>query len=369
MGSMILSFPYRGGLSWPLRLVRLAGLVVLILSLLPDPSWSPWQTGLLTAVSVGWLLWLFADWLTMPWQTAVLLLIGLAGGVLTGLSPHGVAIAFPAVALLDAATRLRTRYSLPITAAVVASTVAFDSWDRVLEHGLILLAAALVGALRWQHLQRVEQADLLQTQVQRAAVLAERTRIARELHDVQAHALAALSVQLKVIDALVEDGASANRIREFVNRAEQLTREGLIETRRAILALRGEVLPIDDLLDSLAKVYTDRDGNNASLVVTGSHATLPTETTMVLYRAAQEALTNIRKHAGNSPVTVKLDYAGNAVSLTVLNELIPHESDLASVGAGYGLPGLRERVDAVDGTLTAGPKGGIWELGVRIPIW
>ncbi|MFC5099245.1 sensor histidine kinase [Kibdelosporangium philippinense] len=114
-------------------------------------------------------------------------------------------------------------------------------------------------------------------------------------------------------------------------------------------------------------MYTDRDGNNASLVVTGSHATLPTETTMVLYRAAQEALTNIRKHAGNSPVTVKLDYAGNAVSLTVLNELIPHESDLASVGAGYGLPGLRERVDAVDGTLTAGRRAGSgnWASGYR----
>src|SRR5262249_22012485 len=134
------------------------------------------------------------------------------------------------------------------------------------------------------------------------------SRIARELHDIQAHALSALSVQLKVIDALVEDGADPGRVRASVRKADELARQGLVETRTAVLALREEESGLGDLLAGLAEDYQDRDGETAALDVTGTPAPLPSGATMTLYRAAQEALTNVRKHAAGARVTLTLDH-------------------------------------------------------------
>jgi signal transduction histidine kinase len=382
---IVSSFPYRGGLSWPLRVVRLAGLVALVVSVVrvtphPGSAGRPLALTVLIAVaSVGWLLWLASDWLGLRGQALALLLIGLPGGVLAGLSPAGVAVAFPAVALVDAGARLPHRQTLAVTVAVLAATAtghAFTSWSPFLVHALLLIACALVGTFRWQYLKRAEQSELLLSNVQvaaqehaRAATLAERSRIARELHDIQAHALAALSVQLKVIDALVEERTEPERVRAFVSRADELAREGLVETRRAILALREEVLPVGDLLTSLAEPYVDRDGNPAGLDITGDPVAVPTDITMALYRAGQEALTNIRKHADGSPVLMTLDYTPSEVSLTVLSELVADgETALSAIRSGYGLAGLRERAEVVGGTMTAGPLGDQWRVCIRIPL-
>ncbi|MEC3977432.1 sensor histidine kinase [Amycolatopsis sp. H20-H5] len=391
---IVSSFPYRGGLSWPLRAVRLAGLVLLVFYVLrtttPHPGWSGLPltlTVLLTLCSAGWLLWLASDWLDRRGQVLALLLFGLPGGLLAGLSPVGVAIVFPALALIDAGARLQHRQALGVLVGVLAMTVlghALASWPNLLTNTLVLIACVLLGSFRFQYMQRAEQAELLLSNVQvaaqehaRAATLAERSRIARELHDIQAHALAALSVQLKVIDALVQDQTGTGRIRDALKRADELTREGLVETRRAILSLREEVLPLDDLLSSLAGAYTDSDGHPAGLRVTGEPVTLPTDVTMALYRAGQEALTNVRKHAPGSPVPMTLAYAPGEVSLTVTNDITTNvtanvtaaaPSTPTVVGSGYGIAGLVERAAVVGGTATAGPDGHRWRVCIRIPL-
>jgi signal transduction histidine kinase len=378
------SFPFGGRLSWPLRAVRVAGLVVLVVILVrsaPSPGWTGLPlllTVLLTASSIGWLLWLGSDRLSPRGRVAALLVIGIPGALLTGLSPAGVAIVLPAVALVDAGARLPHRHMLAITVSVLAAASvghAFTSWSGSLTNAVVLVACALVGTLRWQYVQRAEQSELLLSSMQvaaeehaRAATLAERSRVARELHDLQAHALAALSVQLKVIDALVEDRADAEEIRGHVSKADELTRAGLVETRRAILALREEVLPLGDLLASLAEGYSDRTGRPADLTINGEPRSLPTDVTVSLYRTAQEALTNVRRHAENSPVTIALVYRADAVCLTVENELPGASPGRPTAAAGYGLAGIAERAQAVGGTSTAGPDGPRWRVAVRMPV-
>ncbi|MGC0341235.1 sensor histidine kinase [Streptomyces sp. SLBN-8D4] len=391
---IILGAPFQQQLSWPLRTVRLLGLIVLIVNIArvdPRPGWQ--GQGLAVAITLslataGWPLWLASDWLPRYALTIAWVLIGVPGGVLAGLSPHSGAIAFPAVALTDAGARLahRRMFALGVacTAGVLAGHLA-AGWGFAVPHLLLLFACALLGTLRWQYVQRAEQSELLLSNAEyaaqehaRAATLAERTRIAREIHDILAHSLAALSVQLKAIDALVEDDAGADRIRPWVSRAEQLANEGIVETRRAILALRGETLPLEQLLVGIIGVYREQDGAAAEFRAVGDPVELPADITMTLYRTAQEALTNVRKHAPGSRVETELRYRPGEVELTVVNRVpepvgAPAGGDqgvagLAERGTGYGLAGMRERAEVVGGLLDAGPHKDSWRVHLRIPL-
>jgi signal transduction histidine kinase len=354
-------------------------LVTILVRSTPGPGWTGLPlllTVLLVASSVGWLLWLGSDRLSLPGRVAALLVLGIPGALLTGLSPGGVALVLPAVALVDAGARLPHRHTLGTTVSVLAAASvghALSSWSGFSMDAVVLVVCALIGTSRRQYVQRAEQSELLLSSMQvaaeehaRAATLAERSRVARELHDLQAHALAALSVQLKVIDALVQYRADPDEIRAHLGKADELTRAGLVETRHAILALREEVLPLGDLLASLAGAYSDRTGRPGDLAISGEPRALPTEVTVSLYRTAQEALTNVRRHAEDSPVTIALRYRADAVCLTVENEL--PGAAAARPAVGYGLAGIAERVEAVGGTSTAGPDGPRWRVAVRIPV-
>ncbi|MFI7145561.1 sensor histidine kinase [Nonomuraea sp. NPDC050022] len=372
----VFALPHRGRLTWPLRAVRLAGLVVLLVTIMrTDPGLIDRRpvvmAGLLAAASAGWLLWLASDWLGRRSLVVALLLMGVAGAALTG-AGAGVAVAFPAVALIDAGARLPPRQVLPITFATVAATVSLrpsPPWPYLVAHVSVLVACVLLGTFRKQVLQRAEQAELLLGNAERAAqeqaraaALAERSRIAREIHDIQAHALSALSVQLKVVDALVEEGAEDERIRVFLRRAQELADEGLVETRRAILALRDEALPLEELLTGLATAYADRAGKPAELEMEAASAELSADVALTLYRGVQEALTNARKHAPGSPVRIRLAY-GTHATLSVVSQ-----GSAAPVGPGFGLRGLRERAERLGGTLSAAPKGEEWHVDMRIPL-
>jgi signal transduction histidine kinase len=372
----VFALPHRGRLTWPLRTFRLAGLVALLVAVVwTDPvllDRRPIVTiGLLAVVSAGWLLWLASDWLGRRSLVVALLLVGVGGAALTG-AGAGVAVAFPAVALIDAGARLLPRHVVPIAFATVAAAVVVppaQDWPYVLAHVSLMIACVLLGMFRKHVLQRAEQAEQLLGHAERAAqeqaraaTLAERSRIAREIHDIQAHALSALSVQLKVVDALVEGGTAADRIRVSLRRAQELADEGLVETRRAILALRDEALPLEELLTGLAAAYTDHDGKPAELEVAATPAELSAGVALTLYRSVQEALTNVRKHAPGSPVHMRLAYGTDAV-LSVVSQ-----GPTMPSGLGFGLRGLTERAERLGGTLSAGPEGEEWHVDVRIPL-
>ncbi|MEV6349020.1 sensor histidine kinase [Actinoplanes sp. NPDC051851] len=236
---------------------------------------------------------------------------------------------------------------------------AIGVWSGVL--ALVLSA----GVIRRQRAESAEQRRLLGDEQARAATLAERARLAREIHDVLAHSLSALSVQLETAAALLERDRAAEAA-VLVDRAGTLARDGLTETRRAVSALRGDPLPVPELVRELTAGYGDDLGAPAGFAVEGEPRELAAETGLALFRAAQEALTNVRRHAPGSAVTVLLAYAERGVHLIVRNHG-PAGPPLSGLSSGYGLIGLRERAEMAGGSVEAGPEPDGWRVDVRMP--
>ncbi|MFI0742072.1 sensor histidine kinase [Streptomyces sp. NPDC021100] len=182
------------------------------------------------------------------------------------------------------------------------------------------------------------------------AALNERARIAREIHDVLAHSLSAQLVHLEAARLLVESGAEQDRVLERIVSARGMAREGLAETRQALSALRGEMTRPEEFLRDLAAAQ------GAGLRVTGEPRRLPAEAGLAVRRVAQEALTNVRKHAPGARVDMEFSYLEGEVELAVHDGgARGKNTELAGSGAGYGLLGMRERAELLGGSLEAGP--------------
>ncbi|MFD5037208.1 sensor histidine kinase [Streptomyces sp. NPDC058378] len=198
-----------------------------------------------------------------------------------------------------------------------------------------------------------------------SAALAERSRIAREIHDVLAHSLSAQLVHLEAARLLIEREPSAefrDQVLERVVAARSMAREGLAETRQALSALRGEMIPVEDFLRQLMA------GEPAEVSVAGERRQLTAEASQTVRRVAQEALTNTRKHAPGAVVTVRLEYQPDTVALEVRDSGGRRPAgELAVSGSGYGLVGMRERAELLGGTLEAGPDEEGFVVNLRVP--
>ena len=284
------------------------------------------------------------------------------------------------VAMTDVAVMQFPRTGLisgnrPIVAAgiCVAAAFAVSAWwfDRPdgWYFSQLLWTAVLVafGLNRRQYevqarqtAQLLEQTRLAQSEHARAATLEERGRIARDLHDVLAHSLGALSVQLEVAEALLDDRGDTAGALERVRRSRRLAVQGLAEARNAVAALRADQVPeLPQAIVALAEQHEKDHGTEVRLTVTGTPRRLESGVTVALLSAAREALTNAAKHAPSQAVRVRLSY-GEAVRLTVQNKG-------ATRGEGFGLTGMRERLALVGGTLTAGPDGDDWLVFAEVP--
>ena len=193
-----------------------------------------------------------------------------------------------------------------------------------------------VALTRREFLVRAEQAERTLAETRRAreaethaAALAERARIARDIHDVLAHSLAAVSVNLQAAegllaaDSLPADNPELAKAIECIDRAGTLTREGLAAARRAVLALRDDAAPLPDQLASLAAQYRAVGDLAVDFTVTGEPRPLSEQASLVAYRTAQEALTNARKHAPGQPVTLSLGFEPGQITVSVVNPLPP----------------------------------------------
>jgi signal transduction histidine kinase len=320
----------------------------------------------------------------MTWSLVVM---GAAGGVLAGLSPNGPAVAVGCVAAFSAGARLSTMVSLGVTAETVAGFLVTGLVARIPGGELLGYAWAFVGLwtvalTRNEFLVRAVQAERTLAETRRAreaetraAAFAERTRIARDLHDVLAHSLAAVSVNLQAAEGLLTSGTlpaghpELVKAIECIDRAGTLTRDGLAAARRAVLALRDDAAPLRDQLASLAEQYRAAGEPAANLEISGEVRPVPAEAGQAAYRTAQEALTNARKHAPGQPVTLRLGYEPDEITLSIVNP-IPAPSaarPLADTGGGLGLIGLAERAALAGGTFDAGPDAGNWQVNLRIP--
>ena len=214
----------------------------------------------------------------------------------------------------------------------------------------------------------------LQGEVRSAAVAEERNRLAREIHDSLAHYLTVANVQLEAAEKLGVE--RAQKALEHVRRARRLTLECLQDVRRSVAAMRAatlEELAIEPSLRRLASEFAESTGLSVQLRVDlGEDAQLPPELAQALYRAVQEGLTNVQKHAQASEVDVTLRRARESVTLEIHDNGVGttvtangHQSD----SSGYGLVGLRERVALLDGELSFGPSpGGGSCLRLSIPL-
>ncbi|GAA2575180.1 hypothetical protein GCM10010435_58770 [Winogradskya consettensis] len=267
------------------------------------------------------------------------------------------------VVCLHAATSLRRRaVVVPAAgAAAVGAGWAFGGGDG----GTTLVLLALIGGFFAGGLARgLRQAQLREARAgqadrERAAALAERSRIAREIHDILAHSLADLSIQLELADALLTDAGDTSGARDRVRHAHGLAAEGMRETRRAVHALHSDAPPLPETLALLV-------GAQAALAVTGVPRPLPPAAGLALLRTAQEALTNARKHAPGVPITVDLRYDPHRTALTVHNA-VPALSPPGSPEGGYGLAGMNERLRLAGGSLTAGTHSGGWTVRAEVP--
>jgi signal transduction histidine kinase len=249
-----------------------------------------------------------------------------------------------------------------------------------LEHPAILIVAWIVGrTLRDRQVQAEQsaallaKADELREEQAKVAALDERTRIAREIHDVLAHSLGALVLHIQAAQAILIEQHDEARAVELLGQARRLATDGLNETRRAVHALRGEARPLPDGLAELSVDHQRRHGARVTFEVSGEPRSLPPDAGLALARVAQEALVNTAKYAPHQPVDIRLDYADAHTSLAVTNHLSEddpgdHEpAELATVNGGYGLAGMRERLLLVGGTLNVGRNGGDWAVVARVP--
>jgi signal transduction histidine kinase len=245
----------------------------------------------------------------------------------------------------------------------------------VLSFAGIFLYAMVV----WRFRQQDEQSTRLLTQMEetrdaelRAAALSERQRLAREMHDVLAHSLSGLVVQLEGARLLALSDPADGRLAATIDRAHQLAKSGLEEARRAIGMLRDDELPGPDKLVALARSFQADTGIPCQYTETGQPAELRPAVKLALYRVTQEALTNIRKHAHPERVEVRLEYLRDGVSLAVEDFVAAQDNSapgaaLGISGGGYGLTGMRERAELLGGTLTAAPTGCGFRVVLRVP--
>ncbi|MEU9779965.1 histidine kinase [Streptomyces phaeochromogenes] len=263
---------------------------------------------------------------------------------------------------------------LPLAAALPASLVALGTYAAVNNDAWLTTLATTVGLALAGYVLRLDaeargsaQRLLAQERAARAAeaesaALAERARIAREIHDVLAHSLSAQLVHLEAARLMIERGAERDQILERVVAARGMAREGLAETRQALSALRGEMSPLEEFLSELVA-----DTAGADVTVTGERRLLPAEASQAVRRVAQEALTNVRKHAPGAKIRIRLDYGEHEVMLNVRDSGAP-PGEFTHSGAGYGLLGMRERAELLGGSLEAGPYEEGFVVTLKVPV-
>jgi signal transduction histidine kinase len=383
------------------RIVRLACAVMLALITGAVVHGMLQQSPPAIAVTAGALLLILGGigWIcaTRTVSLVMLMLVGLAAVVLVGLQPDspgylviyavlvplGMTVtprrAFAAgIALFAAANLAFLLAGLPLTTLVgndlgMAFLFQFGVSSRSMRLSRLRALAAQVRAEGLLAELRASQAA--QTQ---AAALTERTRLAREIHDILAHSMAGLVLALDTAELLGRQGTAGQetdgadtvtRVLTQVNRAQRIARDGLAETRRAVSALRGDELPGPALLDRLVRETSETTGIHAALTVTGQQRQLSPEAGLALYRTAQEALINTSKYAGRGGrAELRVAYGARDVELVIEDVRGPGKPPPAAAGltfGGYGLTGMRERAELLGGRLSAGPT----DQGFRVLLW
>jgi signal transduction histidine kinase len=364
-----------------LRVFALVSLVAVLASVLfsePQPA----LTGDGLAVTAALLAFFAGLWLSTPWgttgtrtRTAGIATLGAASVALTALQPDGAGYAGIYFVVVVAAARLPRDAALAVSGATLVGEVVALALTR--DVAAAHISGLLFSVIPWFFVMRLlrelrigrDRAEALVRELEasraaqvQAAAMGERSRLARDMHDVLAHSLSALALQLEGARLLAHDRDTDPDVIAAVERAHHLAAEGLGEARAAIGALRGDEMPGPERLRVLAEGFGDR----ARLTVTGEPRALASEARLAIYRTAQEALTNVARHSAAETVELRLAYEPGGTRLEVEDSGpgVPVPAG-PSPGGGYGITGMRERAELLGGRLEAGPT----ERGFRVELW
>jgi signal transduction histidine kinase len=320
--------------------------------------------------------------LAAPCMTLVLTAATLAFAPIAG-QDTGIHLVLSATAVwLIAANNAwpRAGLALPIlgTWFVVGDTI---TWSAVSVG--VCLAAGVAGSIhRRQRLELdayegfVEQIGRERDAELEAAAVAERARIARELHDIVAHSVSVMTIQAGAARLQLTSGSG--QAFASIRAVEEATSGALAELDRLVGLLgpadAGGTERVDSgLHDAGTLVARMREaGLDARLSIEGEPRPVPPGLDLALYRVLQEALTNAMRHGGLVPADVRVRYAADEVRVEVASALPAGTRTGAAVGAdriveGHGLVGMRERVAMYGGSITVGPRDGRFRVDVRVP--
>jgi len=334
-------------------------------------------------------------------QVVLIGLIGGCGVVLAALQPRGPAEIAASVAVWITAVRLPLRPTVVATGLITGALVTtilltHQPAPYALAAALLCLLLAVTGQFIRRGRESQDRTELLMAQLQdareaeaAAAALAERSRIAGELHDVLAHALSGLAIQLQGARKLADRESVSGALRGALERSADLAREGLTDARQAVGALRGDRLPTVDQVGALVEDFRRDTGAAATLRIDGTPRPLPADASLALFRGAQEALTNVTRYAPGASVAVTVRYETGRTTLAVEDHAraagppaaaapggpgapggpAPGAGNplLAEAGGGHGLTAMRERATRAGGTARARPTAGGWLVELEVP--
>ena len=311
-------------------------------------------------------------------QTVVIAVMGAAGVAIAGLQPKGASEVAAGVAVFMAITRLPFNAGVAIAGAVTvalgAVTAAAGSSSSAVAAGtLVTVLVGVVAQFLKQSRESQDRTEILLAQLEdarddqaRAAAIAERGRIASELHDVLAHSLSGAAIQLQGARKLAEREHAQPPLSDAIDRASELVKAGLANARQAVGTLRGDALPTLAQLPALIDSYKADMNLDVTLRIEGQERTLSADSSLALYRAAQEALTNVARYAPSACTTVTVRYEPAGTRLSVENgaSATPPRQGM---GGGRGLQGLRERIEQAGGTMSAGATPEGWRVEIEVP--
>jgi len=291
-------------------------------------------------------------------------------GIAFGVLPFRWAVPTVVLCSLALAVRymgFRGEKSLTANLVILAGFLAMAFMDAVL--GLFIGSIARQNSERKRMIEELEAArSELLTAEREAGALGERQRLAGEIHDTIAQGLTSIVLQLETAEAELDRDPGGARQR--MRRALATAREGLGEARRALWALRPDVLerePFHRALERVVKRWSEMTGVEAQTSVTGEMTPLPPSLEVTLLRAVQEALANVHKHAHARRVSVTMSYMGGELSVDVQDD--GRGFDPAAKAGGYGLPALRERVEGLGGRVVVeSTPGEGTTVAIQVPL-
>jgi signal transduction histidine kinase len=265
------------------------------------------------------------------------------------------------------------RRALAVLAAGLAVVVGLAATGFLPASAATIWAAAMVVSLDIGFVIRSQQLRIEAQQREHAireeqAVLEERQRIAREVHDVVAHSLSVTMLHLTAARRDLEDGGDTADAVEALREAERVGRQAVADVRRTV-GLLGDgsaAEPPAPTVEDIEVLVADfrAAGMDVALTTRGDLAQVPPSTGLGLYRVVQESLTNVARHCPGAAASVTLDLSSDPGRLTVHNQL---SDDAVRGDGGSGLTGMAQRAELLGATLTAGRSGREWVVQVDLP--